>query len=132
LSDCTIAAVTPEVLVEILTGLSLDEYQRAATVTLQVQRHLFFNYVDRIGLTLLKRLISELLDLADQFGTPHPHGTALEIRVTHADLADCIGASRQRVTQCLRVLERRRALTKRGRTLICDVPRLRRLMQQTR
>lgn len=131
MSDCTVAALAPEVLVEILTGLPLEEYQNTATVILQVQRHLFLNYVDRIGLTLLKRLISEILDLAEQFGTPDPRGTALEIRVTHADLADCIGASRQRVTQYLRLLERRRALAKRGRTLICDIPRLRRLIESS-
>ena len=131
MTECTVAAIAPDVLVDTLTGISLEEYQTAAAVILQVQRRVFFNYVDRIGLTLLKRLISELLDLADQFGIPDPRGTALEIRVTHADLADCIGASRQRVTQYLRLLERTHALTKRGRTLVCDIPCLRRLMQSS-
>lgn len=129
LSDSTIAIVAPERLVEILTGLTLEQYKDSARVILQVQHRLFLSHVERLGLPLLKRLISELLDLARLFGAPDPHGTALEIRITHADLADCIGASRQRVTQYLRLLERKRALTKRGRTIVCNIAVLRRLIQ---
>jgi hypothetical protein len=70
------------------------------------------------GLPLPKRLICELLSLADQFGDPDPRRTAIGIPITHADLADCVGASRQRVPQYLRLLERKRALSKSGRTII--------------
>lgn len=44
------------------------------------------------------RIASILLKLAEQFGTPTADGTQIVFKMTHQDLADMVGASRETVT----------------------------------
>jgi CRP/FNR family transcriptional regulator, cyclic AMP receptor protein len=64
------------------------------------------------------RLVETLRELALVFGTPCPHGYALEIPLTQQDIADLVYASRPAVTKAMNALRRRRALDYR-RDLIC-------------
>ncbi len=47
------------------------------------------------------RLLQLLMDLADDYGQPHPLGVAIGISVSHQDLASIIGATRETVTHVL-------------------------------
>lgn len=53
------------------------------------------------------RLLGILALLAEQFGRPHENGTLLDVKVTHAQLAAAIGATRATITRVLGVLRRR-------------------------
>lgn len=64
------------------------------------------------------RLVETLRELALVFGTPCPHGYALEIRLTQQDIADLVYASRPAVTKAMNALRRRGVLDYR-RDLIC-------------
>ena len=64
------------------------------------------------------RLVETLRELALVFGTPCPHGYALEIPLTQQDIADLVYASRPAVTKAMNALRRRGALDYR-RELIC-------------
>jgi CRP/FNR family transcriptional regulator, cyclic AMP receptor protein len=64
------------------------------------------------------RLVETLRDLAMMFGTPCPHGYALEIPLTQQDIADLVYASRPVVTKAMNALRRRGVLDYR-RDLIC-------------
>jgi CRP/FNR family transcriptional regulator, cyclic AMP receptor protein len=64
------------------------------------------------------RLVETLRELALVFGTPCPHGYALEIPLTQQDIADLVFASRPAVTTAMNALRRRGALDYR-RELIC-------------
>lgn len=64
------------------------------------------------------RLIETLRELAATFGTPCPHGYAIEIRLTQQDIADLVYASRPVVTKTMNALRRRGVLDYR-RELIC-------------
>jgi CRP-like cAMP-binding protein len=54
-----------------------------------------------------QRLLGILSLLADQFGRSTPRGMLIEVRITHAQLASAIGATRATVTRCLGMLRRR-------------------------
>ena len=57
-----------------------------------------------------QRLLGILHWIAEQFGRPDVDGTLIEIRVTHAQLAAAIGATRATVTRVLGTLRRRRVV----------------------
>lgn len=61
------------------------------------------------------RLLGILSLLAEQFGRPHAEGILVDVKVTHAQLAAAIGATRATVTRVLGVLRRRGALHNVGR-----------------
>lgn len=54
-------------------------------------RHLLFH-------STRERLLHLLLELAEQYGVATPGGIALKVKMSHQDLADVIGASRESVT----------------------------------
>jgi len=64
------------------------------------------------------RLVESLRELALVFGTPCPHGYALEIPLTQQDIADLVYASRPVVTKAMNALRRQGVLDYR-RELIC-------------
>lgn len=60
---------------------------------------------------LEQRILGILGLLAEQFGTPHPQGTLVDLRLTHEQLALAIGSSRITVTRILGNLRTRQLLT---------------------
>ena len=70
------------------------------------------------GSDLRERLAGALLELAEKFGVRDSRGTLLTIKLTHADLAELVGASRQRTTEQLNDFEREGVITRDGRRLI--------------
>jgi CRP-like cAMP-binding protein len=65
-----------------------------------------------------------LLELSQKFGVQDARGTILILQVTHEDLADLVGASRQKVTEHMRELERQHMILRDGRKLIVIPERL--------
>ncbi|WP_029215114.1 Crp/Fnr family transcriptional regulator [Kallotenue papyrolyticum] len=58
-----------------------------------------------------QRILGVLELLAEQFGVPHAHGLLIDVRVTHAQLAAAVGATRSTVTRILGELRERGVLT---------------------
>jgi CRP-like cAMP-binding protein len=58
-----------------------------------------------------ERLLGVLTLLAEQFGRPDPQGLLIDVRLTHAQLATAIGATRTTVTRLLGTLRQRALLT---------------------
>jgi len=48
-----------------------------------------------------QRVLGILSLLAEQFGIPHPDGTLIDLRLTHAQLAAAVGATRTTITRVL-------------------------------
>ena len=69
-----------------------------------------------LGLSAMPRLDARLLallwHLADRWGTVRPEGTLVPLRLTHATLAQLVGAQRPSVTSALTSLEQRGLLSK--------------------
>ncbi len=123
-SDCTIGTITLDTLVDILMGVSFGTYLRSIEVTIGRVWGMLLRCVRGMGLSLRKRLALELLELGSSFGVQDSRGTILSVRPTHEDLANCLGASRQKVSECLGDFERHRVVTREGRRLIISPHRL--------
>jgi CRP/FNR family transcriptional regulator len=54
-----------------------------------------------LTLPLRDRLLCELAALGHEFGEPRENGTLIRLPMTHADLAELVGATRPSVTRCL-------------------------------
>lgn len=70
------------------------------------------------------RLAKVLLDLCEEHGKETPMGTQIELRLTHEDLANLIGTTRETVTVQLNKFERLGILRRRERHLVVNRPRL--------
>lgn len=70
------------------------------------------------------RLARVLFDLCEEHGKETATGTQIELRLTHEDLANLIGTSRETVTIQLNKFERMGILRRRERHLVVNRPRL--------
>jgi CRP-like cAMP-binding protein len=69
-----------------------------------------------------RRLLLKLQQLAERFGRVTPRGIRLDLRLTHQELADMVGAVRESVTIALGSLARNGALSVRNRTIVIKRP----------
>jgi CRP/FNR family transcriptional regulator, cyclic AMP receptor protein len=129
-SDCTIGTIKREVFAEILLGIRGEAYLRFSELYVGRLWRMLLRCVQGIGLSLRKRLALELLELASSFGVEDSRGTILTVTPTHEDLANSIGASRQKVTECLAELKRERGVIQDGRRLIVVSRKLRRIVEK--
>lgn len=63
--------------------------------------------VDMLYCSVETRLAKTLLSLADEFGTVHPVGIIITLRLTHSDLAGLIASTRETVTCVLKEFRKR-------------------------
>lgn len=64
------------------------------------------------------KLAELLLDLADQYGVEDPRGTLIALKITHQELANLIGSTRETVSLTLSQFKRKRLLTTEARKVI--------------
>lgn len=117
-SDCVVAVIEPSVFVETVAGIPLETFSRTLDITVGRWWGMLIRYANFVGLGLRERLADALLELAAKFGVRDSRGTLLTLKLTHADLAELVGASRQRITEQLTEFERDRAIIRDGRRLI--------------
>ena len=117
-SDCLVAMVKPEIFVDTVLGVPLERLSIILDATVGRWWGMLVRYANFVGLGLRERLAGALLELAEKFGVRDSRGTLLTIKLTHADLAELVGASRQRTTEQLNDFEREGVITREGRRLI--------------
>jgi CRP-like cAMP-binding protein len=123
-SDCWVAGIRPETFVTTLLGVPFAEFSALVGSTVSRWAALLYRYTRFQGLGLRQRLAMALLELSQKFGVQDARGTILILQVTHEDLADLVGASRQKVTEHMKELERQQAILRDGRKLIVLPERL--------
>jgi CRP/FNR family transcriptional regulator len=75
-----------------------------------------------------ERLARALLHLSEQYGEQEAEGVRLRFRITHEELAQLIGATRETTSLALGELEREGLISKKRRVLLLkDLERLKRL-----
>ena len=117
-SDCTVAVVKPEVFVDTVLGVPLERLSLIMDATVGRWWGMLVRYANFVGLGLRERLAGALLEIGEKFGVRDARGTLLTIKLTHADLAELVGASRQRTTEQLNDFEREGVIVRDGRRLI--------------
>src|SRR5262245_3319038 len=123
-SDGWVAAIRPETFVTTLLGVPFTDFHELMGSTISRWAALLYRYTRFQGLGLRQRLPMALLELSQKFGVQDDRGTILILQVTHEDLADLVGASRQKVTEHIRELERQQMILRDGRKLIVIPGRL--------
>lgn len=128
-SDCIVAVVKPEVFVDTVLGVPLERLSIILDATVGRWWGMLVRYANFVGLGLRERLAGALIELAEKFGVRDSRGTLLTIKLTHADLAELVGASRQRTTEQLNDFEREGVIARDGRRLIIVPEKLFQLAQ---
>jgi CRP-like cAMP-binding protein len=128
-TDCTIGIGKPSTFVGLTLGVPLERFSRTLEVTVGRWWTMLQRYTNFVGLTLRERLAGALLELAAKFGAEDARGVILTLKLTHADLAELVGASRQRTTEQLIEFENQRMIIRDGRRLIIVPDRLRDLAE---
>jgi CRP/FNR family cyclic AMP-dependent transcriptional regulator len=128
-SDCTVGAGKPSTFVGLTLGVPLERFSRTLEMTVGRWWAMLQRYTNFVGLTLRERLAGALLELATKFGAEDARGVILTLKLTHADLAELVGASRQRTTEQLIDFESQRMIIRDGRRLIIVPDRLRGLAE---
>jgi len=81
---------------------------------------------DAVFLDVPARLAKKLLELAASYGTQGAEGTVIGMRLTQAELATMVGATRESVNKALAGLQRREVVKRVGRRyVVADVATLR-------
>ena len=130
-SDCWVGTVLADTFVTTLLGVPFADFSALMGTTVNRWFNLLYRYAHFQGLGLRQRLAMALLELAQKFGVQDARGTILILQLTHEDLADLIGASRQKVTEHMRELERQQLILHDGRKLIVLPQRLQELVGLT-
>jgi CRP/FNR family transcriptional regulator len=130
-SDCTVGVGDPAKFVEIVLGVPLERLSRTLDVTVGRWWGMLQRYTNFIGLSVREKLAGALLELGAKFGVDDARGKLLTLKLTHADLAELVGASRQRTTEQLNDFEREHLLIRDGRRLIIAVDKLLALAEPT-
>jgi CRP-like cAMP-binding protein len=128
-NDCWVGAVKPEAFVDIFLGVPFGVYSHVMEATVGRWWAMLLRYANSVGISLRERLAVMLLELAAKFGVQDARGTILTLRLTHGDLADLVGASRQKVTEHMNVLERQQVIMREGRRLILLPHKLQEIVQ---
>jgi CRP/FNR family transcriptional regulator, cyclic AMP receptor protein len=128
-SDCTVGVGDPATFVDIVLGVPLERLSRTLDVTVGRWWGMLQRYTNFIGLSVREKLAGALLELGAKFGVDDARGKLLTLKLTHADLAELVGASRQRTTEQLNEFEREHLLLRDGRRLIIAMDKLLALAQ---
>ncbi len=128
-SDCTVGVGDPATFVDIVLGIPLERLSRTLDVTVGRWWGMLQRYANFLGLSVRERLAGALLELGAKFGVDDARGKLITLKLTHADLAELVGASRQRTTEQLNEFERERMIIRDGRRLIIVVEKLLALAQ---
>jgi CRP/FNR family cyclic AMP-dependent transcriptional regulator len=123
-NDCLVGVTTPEAFVDAALGVPLQDLSRMLEVTVGRWWAMLLRYTNFLGLALRERLAGALLELSAKFGADDARGQLLTLKLTHSDLAELVGASRQRITEQLSEFERTGVIIRDGRRLIIAPERL--------
>ncbi|HJU12123.1 MAG TPA: Crp/Fnr family transcriptional regulator [Candidatus Binataceae bacterium] len=124
-SDCVVGVGRPATFVGLMLGVPLERFSRTLDVTVGRWWSMLQRYTNFVGLTVRERLAGALLELGSKFGADDARGVLITLKLTHADLAELVGASRQRTTEQLIEFEHQRLIIRDGRRLIIVPQRLR-------
>lgn len=128
-TDCIVGIGRPSTFVGLVLGVPLERFSRTLEVTVARWWTMLQRYTQFVGLPVRERLAGALLELAAKFGAEEARGVMITLKLTHADLAELVGASRQRTTEQLIEFENEQMIIRDGRRLIIVPDRLRGLSE---
>jgi CRP/FNR family cyclic AMP-dependent transcriptional regulator len=114
LSDCRVAQLTTNSFINISLGIRAADFFKMADSDNQRWGYLMGRYPTFVGLGLQGRVAVALLELSAEFGVQETRGVLIRVALTERQLADLVGASRAKVGQVLRDLQRKKIVIRDG------------------
>jgi CRP/FNR family transcriptional regulator, cyclic AMP receptor protein len=121
-TECEIGRIAPKTLVEEVLGLPFEPFRHALRLTSGRWWQLLLRHSAFVGQTVQDRVVLALLELSSKLNPAKAGLNALNVDLTHQDLAQLVMASRAKVSGCLRRLAAANAITQDGRNRIVVVP----------
>jgi CRP/FNR family cyclic AMP-dependent transcriptional regulator len=114
LSDCRVAQLTTNSFIDISLGVRAADFLKVADLENQRWGYLMGRYPSFVGLGLLGRVAVALLELSIEFGVQETRGILIRVALSQRQLADLVGASRAKVGEVMRDLERKKIVVRDG------------------
>ncbi len=114
LSDCRVAQLPTSSFISISLGIRAADFLKVADLENQRWGYLMGRYPSFVGLGLRGRVAVALLELSVEFGVQETRGILIRVALSQRQLADLVGASRAKVGQVLRDLERKKIVVRDG------------------
>jgi CRP-like cAMP-binding protein len=116
-TDATVAIITNEMMAELVANSPPPGVLQIVSFSWRVLSRLLYDKCCLLGLRLEERLIHELAVLARDFGRDEDAAVAIDLPVTHADLAEFAIASRANVARVMKRFEREGLAVRSGRKI---------------
>jgi CRP-like cAMP-binding protein len=127
-TDVVVAAIPRREFERVLAGLPVSVAIRFFNRLLERQARFAMRLVHCAALPLRARLALTIADLAATLGVQEADGVRVDLPITHENLAEMVGAARERVTKTLAALLRQGLIRYRRQTMtVRDMDGLRRL-----
>jgi len=117
-THCVVAVITTEMMAELIATSPPPGVLQIVSYSWRVLSRLLYEKCSLLGLRLEERLIHELAVLARDFGRDVDGGVAIDLPLTHADLAEFALGSRANVARAMKRFERAGLIGKDGRKLV--------------
>ena len=117
-ANSLVARIDSAKLVEILLGVELRAFSAATEMTLGWSSKALMRYIKMFHMSPRERLVVALIEIGSKFGVRDSRGLILNLPMTQKDLADLLGASRQKINEYWGELVRLGAVINLGRQLI--------------
>ena len=117
-ANSLVARIDSTRLVDILLGVELRAFKTATEMTVGWSAKALMRYIKMFHMPPRERLVIALLEIGAKFGVRDSRGLILNLPMTQKDLADLLGASRQKVNEYWGELVRLGAVINLGRQLV--------------
>ena len=117
-ANSLVARIDSTKLVDILLGVELRAFKAATEMTVGWSAKALMRYIKMFHMPPRQRLVIALMEIGGKFGVRDSRGLILNLPMTQKDLADLLGASRQKVNEYWGELVRLGAVISLGRQLI--------------
>jgi CRP-like cAMP-binding protein len=117
-ANSLVARIDSARLVEILLGVELRAFRAATDMTVGWSAKALMRYIKMFQMSPRERLVVALIEIGSKFGVRDSRGLILNLPMTQKDLADLLGASRQKINEYWGELVKLGAVINLGRQLI--------------
>lgn len=117
-TNSLVATINSSILMDILLGVELAAFKSAMEMTVGWSAETLMRYIRMFHVAPRDRLVIALIEMGAKFGVRDSRGLILNLPMTQKDLANLLGASRQKVNAYLGELVRLGAVINLSRQIV--------------
>ena len=119
-TDCQIGLISPTALVEGIVGVPFREFNEALNLTVGRWWTLLERHSKFLNQTIREKIVIALLDLSRKFGVRDDRGIIIDLPLKGQEIADLVGCSRPKASECLKKLIAEGVVIRERRRLIVN------------